>query len=316
MARPRGSATTLPTGRARRSRRITVTWAVVPGPHGAVRVRWYEPVVPAVSDASPPLIWVHGGGFVAGGLWHPESFATGRALARAGVPVMSVGYRLVKGATLLTEPSPKRLESGVRYPIPLDDVLAAIASVGDRHYLLGGASAGACLAAAATLKMLRIGGNVPEAVFLAYGTFHAVLPEPSAELAATLHQGVGRVHFREDNVFNMNLGYAGSRERMRDPFVFPGGHDLTGFPPTFLLDADRDSLRASGEAFAAELRAAGVAVDHRIVPGTLHGFLARTWMPAYRTGIATVIGWALRAERASVMRAPIPDEHPDGHPPR
>lgn len=44
---------------------------------------------------------------------------------------------------------------------------------------------------------------------------------------------------------------------MADPFAFPGGHDLSGMPPTLVLDADRDSLRASGERFATELPTVG-----------------------------------------------------------
>ncbi len=55
--------------------------------------------------------------------------------------------------------------------------------------------------------------------------------------------------------------------------VFAGGADLTGYPPTCIVDSERDDLRASGAAFAEELRAAGVAVRYAVEPGTFHGHL-------------------------------------------
>jgi acetyl esterase/lipase len=92
----------------------------------------------------------------------------------------------------------------------------------------------------------------------------------------------------------MNRNYAGSPEALRE--AFPGGGELAGLPPTLVLDADRDSLAASGEAFAAELAAAGVEVEHRIVPGTRHGFLNRPERPPFRLGIDAVTGWLAESE--------------------
>ncbi|HLT66261.1 MAG TPA: alpha/beta hydrolase fold domain-containing protein [Microbacterium sp.] len=49
--------------------------------------------------------------------------------------------------------------------------------------------------------------------------------------------------------------------------------------PDLVLDADRDSLRVSGEAFARELAAAGVVMRYVVVPDTSHGFLDRPAEP-------------------------------------
>ena len=84
---------------------------------------------------------------------------------------------------------------------------------------------------------------------------------------------------------------AGSPEAMEDPWAFPGGHDLSGMPPTLVLDADRDSLRASGDAFVAELGKAGVDVTNEIVPESAHGFLDRPGTPAFERGIGRAIRW-------------------------
>ena len=78
---------------------------------------------------------------------------------------------------------------------------------------------------------------------------------------------------------------------MQDPRAFPGGHDLTGLPDTLMLDADRDSLRASGGAFAEELRRAGVPLRYEVVPETPHGFLNRPGTPGYDAGVRIMTDW-------------------------
>lgn len=50
---------------------------------------------------------------------------------------------------------------------------------------------------------------------------------------------------------------------------------LRQLPPTIVVNADADDLRASGEQFAEQLRDAGVAVIDGVQPGTVHGYLNR-----------------------------------------
>jgi acetyl esterase/lipase len=78
---------------------------------------------------------------------------------------------------------------------------------------------------------------------------------------------------------------------MNDPYALPGGADLSGFPRTLMIDADRDSLRASGEAFHAELTEAGANVEYAIVEGSKHGFLDRPTTLAFQQGISRVSQW-------------------------
>ena len=54
---------------------------------------------------------------------------------------------------------------------------------------------------------------------------------------------------------------------------FPRTEQLVGFPPTTIVLAERDGLRPSGEAFAADLRAHGVEATLVVEPGTRHGYL-------------------------------------------
>ena len=88
---------------------LAITELNVPGPHGLIPVRTYEP------KSRPPvggLLWVHGGGFTSGSLDGNEAHVVSAELAaRAGAKVVSVDYRLATDA--------------VQYPVPLDDVLTA-----------------------------------------------------------------------------------------------------------------------------------------------------------------------------------------------
>jgi acetyl esterase/lipase len=273
---------------------------VVDGRHGEIPIRRYQPLRGAAESADrASVVWLHGGAFSHGGLDQRESHAVGLALAEAGHPVTAVDYRRVPPWSWWRKPRPGVLE-GVRYPIPLDDVIDVVAELraeadaAGGELVLGGASAGACLAAAAALRLARSGVPGPDGLLLAYGTFHAVLPTIGPVLRARIGGRHSFMQFRPETVERMNRNYAGRVEVMADPFAFPGGHDLTGLPGALVLDADRDVLRASGEAFAAELASAGVAVAHEVVAGSTHGFLDRPGTVPFDDGIARAARWLHR----------------------
>jgi acetyl esterase/lipase len=290
---------------------VSVRDDIVEGRHGKVPIRRYQPLgarsgaVPgtgtgARTAAGPPVVvWLHGGAFSHGGLDQQESHAVGLALAESGFAVTAVDYRRVPPWSWWRPPRPGVL-GGIRYPVPLDDVIDVVrhvrteSDVSGTDLVLGGASAGACLATAAALRLHREGVPGPDRLLLAYGTFHAALPRIRAELRARIRGRHAVMQFQPGTVEKMNRNYAGSAEAMADPFAFPGGHDLTGMPPTLVLDADRDSLRASGEAFARELAAAGVAVSHQVVPESSHGFLDRPRTAGFDDGIERAVRWLER----------------------
>ncbi|WP_051399846.1 alpha/beta hydrolase [Haloechinothrix halophila] len=148
-----------------------------PGPHGPVPVRVYEP--PDTVADRPCLVWMHGGAFISGGLDMPEADWVSRAVAtRARAVVVSVDYRLAV--------------NGARYPVPHDDVVAAIRWVRDEaaslkvdpaRITIGGASAGGNLAAGAALRLRDTDDWLPAQLLLAYTTVHAIVPPPSLAIA-------------------------------------------------------------------------------------------------------------------------------------
>jgi xylan 1,4-beta-xylosidase len=267
---------------------------VVGGRGGPVRVRRYSPE--STASRTETVVWIHGGAFAFGGLDQPESHAPALALAARGRQVIAVDYRLVPRFSYLRDPRPEPL-TGIRCPAPVEDVIdvfTAVAAEAPGRVILGGASAGACLSAAAALHQRTTRGRVPDGLVLAYGIFHAELPPVSKELKARIRGRHSFGQFRPSTVRRMNLNYAGSVEAMQDPLAFPGGHDLAGLPSTLLIDADRDRLRASGDALHRELADAKVPVQRVVLLGTRHGFLNRPQTPAFDAGVSTIVDWLER----------------------
>jgi acetyl esterase/lipase len=240
--------------------------------------------------ATPTLLWLHGGGFFRGGLDLPEAHAVAQELARLGVPVATVDYRLapVPGLAWVRQRAGR---PRVRFPLPLDDVLQAYRTVAARSpdgVVLGGASAGACLAAAATLCAVD-GGSRPAGAVFAYGFFHPVHPRHhDAQRRSRRHRRITHAPWALDV---MNRNYVGPGGGLSDRSAFPGGHDVARFPRALLINAEHDNMRASGDLFAAELGAADVDVVHHVLPGTRHAFLNRPGLTEFSTATAMIASW-------------------------
>jgi acetyl esterase/lipase len=268
----------------------TITEKSVDGRGGAIPVRDYQP---ENRTAKTAFLWVHGGGFTSGGLDQRESDAPARKLAEAGILVRTIDYRLAPKTSLFKDPdlSP---QPG-RFPAGLDDVIE-VARALERDtgapINIGGASAGADIAAAAVLRMRDEGSSLPLSVVLAYGTVHAALPESDA-IESDLHGILAKWAFNPKMTRRMNLNYVGDPALLVPGYAFPGGADLHDFPPTLILDAKNDRLRRSGHAFAEELRNAGTDV-REVVVDTHHGFLGATKSAAFAQGIHELTSW-LRA---------------------
>lgn len=76
-----------------------------------------------------------------------------------------------------------------------------------------------------------------------------------------------------------------------DGYALPARADLGGLPPTLIHNDDYDAQRASGEAFAEALRAAGVDVELSCAPDVAHGHLNRPWMPQFSASIDEIVGF-------------------------
>jgi acetyl esterase len=265
----------------------------IAGPHGEVPLRIYAP---SPDERQYGLVWAHGGAFYGGDLDMPENDWVARQLARRGLVVVTVDYRL--------SPLPAGAVGGpadrarLPYPAASEEVTAAFEwattsafGIPATGWSLGGASAGGNLAMSAALRLRGSGGPLPCSVLLAYPVLHAALPEVSPELAAKVRALPPELAFGAAEIARMNLDYAQRPEALGEPYAFPGGHDLTGLPPSFILNSDADSLRASGQRFGAELATAGVDVTVAREPGTSHGHLNEPNTPAALRSIARITDW-------------------------
>ena len=256
----------------------------VPGPHGPVPVRVYTPAGDTPPDR-PCLVWIHGGGFVAGDLDMPEAHEVAQRIAgRADAVVVSVFYRLCPREGLLGLPEEGTHEStaAVRFPIPLDDVIAAIGWVRDNaaalgideaRIAIGGASAGANLAAGATLR-LADEGRTPWQTLLLYPLVHPELPATTPEMAQAFAITPRVLNFSDESVRAVNVNYLGAGLETATPYAYAGISDnLAVFPPTLVDNCEFDTLRRSGERFVEQLRDAGVDVEAVVSRGVPHGHL-------------------------------------------
>jgi acetyl esterase len=258
---------------------VEVTDATADG----VAVRRYSPVAPAV--ASPvTLVWVHGGGFGAGDLDMPESDVVAREIvARAGVRVVAVGYRLAV--------------DGVRFPAPLDDVVAAtravLAPAGDAPVVLGGTSAGGNLALATALRLRdEAGAGSLAGLVLAYPYLHVVNPPLSADLAERMAPLPEHERFTTESVRAMVENYLGPLADSPPRYAYPGDDpDLGRLPRTLVIGAEYDDLLSSALAGAASLRAAGVDVEEHFEPGVLHGHLNTPGLPGALRTLDRIVAW-------------------------
>ncbi|MFV0634091.1 alpha/beta hydrolase fold domain-containing protein [Demequina sp.] len=260
------------------------------------------------------IVWAHGGGFVHGDLDMPEGDHVARTLAEAGHTVLSVDYRLVEfGGDWSTAPT---FEAARRFPAAHDDLGTAFAwlhtqaetlGVDPATLVIGGASAGACLAASAALHLCRDAASAsalpsptprPAGLMLAYPTVHAALPEHDATVASAVADLPDDRRFFPHAVAGMNLHYVGDPALLDDPYALPGGHDLAAMPPTVIVNSERDDLRTSGEHLARELEAAGVAVECSYELGATHGHLNQPHEPFAARTLTTYLTWLAATARA------------------
>ncbi|HEX2145507.1 MAG TPA: alpha/beta hydrolase [Glycomyces sp.] len=237
---------------------VAVEDTVIEGPHGPIPLRLYRPETTVIGR----VLWAHGGGFCHGDLDMFEAHGVSIELARrAGVAVASVDYRLADG--------------GTRYPVPIDDVHAAWTWWCSQQpeagpVAIGGASAGAALALAATLRARDNGDRLPDAVLLAYPFAH--YPNPSLSPAMNAEMEAVPFRFDPESVEDMVRNYVGRISDVPSD-ALPGAARLDGLPPTRILICEYDDLRASAELLERQLRELGVPVESYVALGMTHGHL-------------------------------------------
>ena len=253
----------------------------IPGPTADLPVRILRPRLAV--EPQPAVVVLHGSGWVICNLDVVDEPA--RVLAGdTGFVVVTVNY----------QKAPEH-----RFPVPLDDSVAAIRWVHDNAELLGidpsrigvvGDSAGGNLAAAATAELVAAG--IPVA---AQALLYPALDQRRASASyADFAHGFGLD--AEDMAWFW--GHYVDDADGADPRVSPlRARGLDHLPPTYLATAGCDVLRDEGETYAARLADAGVPVTSRRYDGMIHGFW---WMDAVLDDART-----LQLDLASFLRTQL-----------
>lgn len=256
----------------------------IDGPDGhELPIRVY---VPEGEGPFPLHVTYHGGGFVIGNLdTHHANAQT--ISSKAGVVVVSVDYRLAPEHPYPA--APEDSYAALVWAVEHADELGADAS----RLTVSGDSAGGNLAAVVS-AMARDRGGPPIALqVLVYP-----VTEPEGEFPSRVENGEG--YFLTSATmdwFHECYLQGQAPEPYNAPLRIP---DMAGMPPALVLTAEYDPLRDEGEAYAARLEEAGVAVTCTRYEGMIHGFAS---MPTLidRAGDAhDQIAAALREANAAV----------------
>ncbi len=225
------------------------------GAGGERKARLYA----ASGDRLPVLLYLHGGGFVVGGLETHDSLCRQLAL-RSGAAVLALDYRL----------APEH-----RFPAAYDDTVGALQALsriaksrgldGDR-IALGGDSAGATLSASAALWARDARFELALQALITPGT------TPHADTDSHLRFARGYLLDRESLLwfFDQYIDWEDRVDRRFAPLI---EDDLDGVAPAWIGLAECDPLVDEGQAYADRLRMAGVSVDLEVYRGVTHDFI-------------------------------------------
>ncbi len=230
----------------------------IEGPGGPLALRV---LTPRGTGPFPVLLFLHGGGWVTGGLDAAEGPARSLAV-EADCVAVCVDYRL----------APEH-----PFPAALDDVTAVLAWIDSHREELRadgrtpailGNSAGGNLAAGAVLRARDRDEPLPACQVL-------ICPVTDREFQSPSMRDNGEGLLLERGDLRWCWGHYLSREEDADsPYACPlRAGDLSRLPPTLVITAELDPLRDQGEVYARRLREAGVPARAHRYPGMIHGFV-------------------------------------------
>ena len=212
--------------------------------------------------STPTLIYLHGGGFVVGGL-HSHDDICAEICARTRLSVISVDYRL----------APEH-----PHPAGYDDALAVTRTVAQTSpYLLAGDSAGGCLAAAVAQTLRR------EAPALGLLLLYAGLGGDQTKGSYQTHAHAPMLSL-EDVQYYARVRHQNGTLPANDPTAYPlHDTDLADMPPVVAFSAECDPVADDARGYCARITASGGQAVWHLEHGLVHGYLrARHSVPRAR----------------------------------
>jgi acetyl esterase len=236
-------------------------WITVPADVGDVRVRIVRP--PDAAETLPVILYMHGGGWVLGNAETHDRLVRELAVG-ARAAVVFVEY----------DRSPE-----ARYPVAIEQGYATARWIGREgatngldpdRMAIAGDSVGGGMTAAITL-MAQDRGDVR---FVQQSMYY---PVTDAAMDTGSYEQFAEGYFLTAKSMAWFWdAYAPDVERRAEPYASPlraSDEQLAGLPPAFLIVDEADVLRDEGEAYAARLRRAGVAITTVRYDGITHDFM-------------------------------------------
>jgi acetyl esterase/lipase len=236
---------------------VEIANRVVAGSDAPIRVRIYR-VSEAHDGDLPTMLFVHGGGFVAGDLDTHDGICRWLC-ASSGWQIVALEYRL----------APEH-----PFPAALDDATAVLRTITAapkrwridiNQFAIGGDSVGANIA---TVLCQQARGVIP--------VIAQWLMCPVLDLAGDYpsRQEFASGYYLDAKTLAGDLkNYVAPGIPLDDPRLSPGlVRDLAGLPPTYIHAAEYDPFRDEALVYAEALRASGVTVDHTVHSGMIHLF--------------------------------------------
>ena len=234
---------------------------------GGYRVRWFHPLT--VTGNAPVIVFVHGGGYIAGTMDRYDKMNRRLAELINGI-VMHVDYTL----------SP---ETG--FPTALEQSYHVIEYIyhnpekflidRDKIAIMGDSAGGNCCAA--------LGLRDKETKYIKMEFLYYPVLDFTRYSADTFE--IERYGEMDDFVKAKTLSlkdtdlthiFLQNNEDPSDELISPLlSKDLRGYPRTIMINAEFDFLRQQCEVFCEKLDEAGVDVDYYQYNGTFHGFMDR-----------------------------------------
>ena len=235
-----------------------------------------------VTEKPPVLLYLHGGGFVLGGLDSHDDVCA-EICDGAGVAVVAVQYRL----------APEH-----PFPAAFEDCRQVLQYLGQRYakIAVGGDSAGGNLAAALALKARDDGGPRLMGQVLIYPGLGGDMSKGSyVTQAKAPGLATGDVQYYHDI-------YKGGGNKFAEPLRET---DYSRLPPAFLVAAGLDPLHDDCQDYAMRLQEAGVTALMRDEPLLVHAFLrARNMSEPARHAFRAIV----EAVSALAYHGVLPDD--------
>ncbi len=274
----------------------------VPGQDGEVPVWVYETAERAAAGPTGALLWLHGGGLIAGTPAQDHMLCT-RIARELGILVVSVDYRLAPA-----HPYPAAIEDCALVLRWLTEDSERL-GVDPARIAVGGSSAGGGLAAALAQRVRderrdrgagpdRPGSTVPSIAFQLL-----VYPMLDDRTGAGGVEVPGRGEYVWTARSNAEgwAAYLGHRagEPENRPWAVPARcEDLSGLADAWIGVGELDLFVEENLRYAERLRQAGADVQVRVEPGMYHGADHCTWSAAmrdFRAEALDALGRALRS---------------------